>query len=385
MFNQIVWSGLALIFMMFFACAPKTTAPLPDAKKTAEPITAPAVKTGWEGDWEKTLEAAKKEGKVVIKANISSQERELIINRMKKLYGLDADVVVGRATELATRMLTEYRSGIYIDDINIGSVRTSRYDLKPAGLLKSMYPLLILPEVKDPKAWYEGKLTFHDEDGTVFYASLYPSTVAAINTTLVTTREVLSYSDFLNPKWEGKIILPDPTIAGAGASFGVVTGSQILNWDYLKALVKQKPLISRDRRMEIDWLSKGKYLIAIVPSREIATEFIEAGAPIKFIIPKEGTWLTTGSATISVLSKSPHPNAAKVFLNWYLSREGQVMMSRMSQQQSTRVDIPTDFLDSERIRVPQMKYPGENYTEGFYATREKYEKMARDIFTPLLK
>ncbi|MBI4331708.1 MAG: hypothetical protein HY673_10555 [Chloroflexi bacterium] len=79
----------------------------------------------------------------------------------------------------------------------------------------------------------------------------------------------------------------------------------------------------------------------------------------------------------------PHPNAAKVFANWYIGKEATTLFSRFLELQSARLDVPTDFLSPERMRDPSVKYLIAE-SEDFYLKSFANTNLAQQVFGPLL-
>ena len=114
------------------------------------------------------------------------------------------------------------------------------------------------------------------------------------------------------------------------------------------------------------------------------TEFRKAGAPVGWIVPAEGTYLSGGSTSLSLINKPAHPHAAQVFINWLLTKEGATILAKETLFQSARLDVPTDFLSPEEMRDPAQKYfIGE--TEDFLLKQVDHMKTAGDIFGPVMK
>ncbi|MBI2934604.1 MAG: hypothetical protein HYY29_03430, partial [Chloroflexi bacterium] len=114
-------------------------------------------------------------------------------------------------------------------------------------------------------------------------------------------------------------------------------------------------------------------------------EFIKFGAPIKTVIPKEGAWLGGGPGLIAYFDRSPHPAATRVFVNWFLSKDGQTVYSRTALAESARLDVPTDHLDKSDLRAPGIKY-FISEDEDFLIKKVEYEnKWAKEVFASLLK
>jgi iron(III) transport system substrate-binding protein len=140
--------------------------------------------------------------------------------------------------------------------------------------------------------------------------------------------DVRSYDDLLNAKWKGKIGILDPRSPGAGTAtwaFFLKTKGE----DYLRKLGAQEMFLSRDQRQLADSLAKGKIALTIGLTYYTFLPFIKAGLPVKPLPDmKEGTYTSCGSSALSVVKGSPHPNAAKVFVNWLLGKEGQELYGK---------------------------------------------------------
>lgn len=165
--------------------------------------------------------------------------------------------------------------------------------------------------------------------------------------------------DLLSPKWEGKIIMDDPTVAGRGNNV-IAAYTLRLGEDYIKQLAKQKPVLTRDRRQLIDWVVKGSHPIGIGVYPDAFAEYQRAGAPIGSILFNEAAFLDAGAGFITFFDKAPHPNASKVLLNWLLSKDGQTLWSKLANAQSARLDVTTEHLKIEGVH---LREPGIDYLE----------------------
>ncbi len=339
----------------------------------------------WQNEWNRTVAAGTKEGKVVIYTTAIPATRTSVADVFKKRYNITVEYIVGRGSELLPKLTQERKAGLYLADLYIAGATTQVNDMKPRGMLDPLKPLLILPEVTDPKGWWAGRLYFCDKEAQYALGfSLYAVGSMAQNTDLVKPQEIKSYKDFLNPKWKGKLVLGDPTVPGSGLRLFSTVGGYIMGMDYMRELAKQEPLITRDQRQATEWVARGKYPIVIGIVQEVIESFKKVGAPLNYISPSEGTWLSSSPGVISLINKSAHPNAAKVFLNWLLTKEGQTVYSRASGIQSARVDVPTDHLDADWLRDPAAKYLFADDAD-VLSREEEFTKLAKDIFRSLLK
>ncbi len=177
----------------------------------------------------------------------------------------------------------------------------------------------------------------------------------------------------------------DPTVPGTGAKGFSVIGWHLMNLDFWRDLAKQQPVILRDQRLQMEWVARGKYPILLFPQSAVATELIRAGAPIATYTPAEGTYLTGASGNVCIMNRAPHPNAARVFINWMLSREGQTLFSKAFGRQSLRTDVGTEGLDPVALRQPDGKYFMGTENEEFLSKQTEHMAVAKEIFASLLK
>ena len=236
---------VVLVVTGVYACAPQAT---PPPSPTSLPTkAAPVTKQAWETDWEKALTAAKQEKRVVMYTTAGPEIRKGFTDALKQKYGLEMEFVVGKGVELAQKLLTERRAGLYLGDVYMSGATSTVAMLIPEGAMDVMTPELIHPEVLDTTKWYGNKLPFLDKEQYLFGfrgSVFWPCT---INTTIVKPDEVASYRDLLNTKFKGKIAMVDPTIEGAANSFVALVSEYILSRDYIRDLVKQGWLTDEDK------------------------------------------------------------------------------------------------------------------------------------------
>lgn len=377
-----------LVPLVLVACTGQQAAPVatvtssPPTKAIPAPTTA---KQAWEVAWGKAVAEGKKEGKVVIYSNSGGNVTRVLSGAVKDKFGIDLEWVSGGGPELTPKMFAERRAGLYLADMWLigGSVPVG--DLKPQGVLEPIPPILLLPEVTDPKVWFGGKYPYIDKEGQyVFSPVLFPDPPMLINTEMVKAADIKSYKTLLEPSWKGKIIIGDPTKPGAPGRLLGVLARKIMNPDYLRQLAKQEPIIVGDQRQIVEWVAKRKYPLGMGIKPDPIAEFVKAGAPIERVTPMEGTHMVGGSSLTCIIEKRPHPNATTLFINWFFSKEGQTLYSRTVLAQSAREDVPTDHLMPSTVRQPGMSY-FVSETEEFLATEKENFALSKEIFGPLMK
>lgn len=385
--KKLVLLGILMVGVLLIACAPKI---VPVEKPASEQVTRKTditMKESWQADWESTLGKAQKEGKVVVYASSVAPPLKESFSLVKQKYGINLEIVTGRGGELSTKLLQERNSGLFLADVFIGGLNTIYGPVKKSGAIAPFESQLILPEVVNPKLWYGGKLPWVDEDRLIFTYFYYVSQDLMINTQLVKPGEIQSLLVFLEPRMKGKLLIGDPTITGTPFNgFSTMIFQKTLGLDFFRQLVKQEPVILRDDRLLVDWVARGKYSASLWARPMHVADYMAAGAPIMDIASKEGGYLSVDGSGTVLMSKAPHPNASKIFLNWLLSKEGQTIMQDSLGNQSAREDLSIEKLGASVIRKPGEKYilGANNIEKWVLEEQEKYLDLASQIFKPLL-
>ncbi|MBI4331732.1 MAG: extracellular solute-binding protein [Chloroflexi bacterium] len=373
--KSFIW--LTAVFFALISCVP-TQAPAPSTREPeAKTAVKPAAQEGWESDWQKTIAAARREGGLTINSSFGPEQRQAMGQAFKDKFGLDVDWGVGTTPLIVAKLLRERAAGLYLADLQTGGPQNLN-DLKPAGALDPIKPLLALPEVLDEKVWHGGRLPFMDKEFYGLSPSRAISGHVTINTTMVTPEEITSYNNFLEPRWKGKIVFRDPTSGGAAFDvFRAISGTMGL--DYWRKFVQNSPVILRDERMVVEWVARGIYPILLGGKSDIVVEYANAGAPLKRVMP-----IYAVVTPIFYVNRAPHPNAAKLYVNWLLSKEGAALWSRVHIRQSARVDVPADHIAPEDRIQPGVKY-FETFTQEYLSTATSALAEAKEVFAPLLK
>lgn len=377
----------AVIGLVWLIACTRPAAPAPVEPGVTTPARPKVAAADAQKKWEDLLAAGKKEGTVTIYGEITPGTRDALVEGFEAKYGIKLDFVIGRSNEMAVRWDREHASGINQPDIFFMGGGTSILSMKPKGAFQPIEPFVALPEARDPKAWPGGSIRFLDNDRTVIPLTSAWTSYTGVNTNLVKEGDLKSYKDILKPEWKGKVILFDPSRPGAGAgwatfmitdAFGLEGGK-----DFMRQLAATRPVVLRDVRQAVEFVSKGAYAIGIGVQHALTVEFKQMGAPITINRFVEGGNINPGSACVELSAKPPHPNAAAVFLNWLLSREGQIASNRATGNPPVRLDAAIEGIDPTK-----MARPGDKAfltDEKFYKTQGEAMKIAGEIFAPLLK
>jgi iron(III) transport system substrate-binding protein len=274
----------------------------------------------------------------------------------------------GRAPVVGPKLITERRAGKYLVDLILTGPGTPYRMLYKNKALDPIGPALLLPEVLDETKWWQGKHHYVDQEEK--YIFVYEATVQsgdlAYNTRLVKPEELKSYWDLLQPKWRGKIVAMDPKVSGA-----VSRGIRFFNFQaelgpkfITKLFGDTEITLARDFTQMLDWLATGRFSLAVFVGSSETAKAASQGLPVKEFPPshfQEGAAVSPFNGTVSLVNRAPHPHAAKVLINWLLSREGQIavqqhLASEGSFRESLREDIPKDVIPPDHRREPKVNY-----------------------------
>jgi iron(III) transport system substrate-binding protein len=370
---SVAWVSLAA------ACAPARTEP------AVVPASAPASSASTaDAEWARVLEAAKREGRVVVAGHPTTEARQAGTEPFERRYGImvQYEGLGGpQGPALVERLRQERAAGQYLWDVFIGGTTTIITALKPMGVLEPIEPALILPEVASPGNWRFG-LEYVDGDKLGLVMTPYASLAFTVNTPAAPPEQFRSYRDLLDPKWRGRIIAHDPRIAGSGqAAFSFFYTHRDLGPEFLRALARQELTLLRDIRQELDLLGQGKHAICIGCDPTTASAMIDKGIPLTLVSPQqmvEGGYLSSGPGAVTLLNQPPHPNAARVYLNWLLSRDGQAEYAKALSFPSGRADVSSDWAEPWQL-LGQGYWP--SHTEdAVLETRSKVLPFMRELF-----
>jgi iron(III) transport system substrate-binding protein len=205
--------------------------------------------------------------------------------------------------------------------------------------------------VYDESAWWQKKLWFADpqNNSVILLTGEVGTRRGSYNTNLLDPKEIQSWWDLLKPKYRGKLGTFDPLVSGGGGEvFVFFYYTPALGARFITRLLSETDiLVTRHLEQGTDWLGQGKILFYIGSGQPVMRAK-QQGLPVD-LLPhplKEGEIMGGGACCMALLSRAPHPNGAKVFINWVLSREGQIAWQKYSETNSLRMDISKDDLPS---------------------------------------
>jgi len=300
-------------------------------------------------DWSIVVAKAKQEGVVVVHGGPGKAYENALATAFMKAYPEIRVQFSGAAGAIDTpKVLRERQAGIYAWDVWVSGPTGALSQLKPTGFFQPLRPIL-RPEITDDSKWQGGfdfgwtdlgRELFYGFDGTLQVPIL-------VNWDHVQPSAFTSLEDLLKPALAGKIVWHDPRVNGTGNGTSQ-TLIRNLGPEKLKVLMRNKVTYTTNGHQIAEWLVRGRYPIAIGIEVSDLEEFRKAGLGKNISRPPDTIWTTTQISTgfggVGLIDRAPHPNAAAVYINWLLSKEGQEAFTKIPRN-SRRTDVAPAFPD----------------------------------------
>jgi iron(III) transport system substrate-binding protein len=293
-------------------------------------------------DWDKVVVAAKTEGTVNFYTGLPGNPTTKKINEaFEKKYGIKVQTLELRATELRERIRSERVGNNATADVMHTSANQTRQISQGDNTIDKLGPL-----PNGNRMRKDLQETWVDRDINI---PTFLLNYAILTNSNMVKEPIKSWNDLLDPKWKGKILSDDFRAIGGGSSFFSVTYEK-LGKEYQEKLAAQNVVFTRDMREAERRVARGEFAIYLpwllnyLPSLK--------GLPVKAAIPSEGVvYLPYAS---SILTKAPHPNAARVLIDFMLSDEGQAIYASeglLPTAEGMSSKLPPDYAELANIKL----------------------------------
>ncbi len=351
---------LAVLAILAGACGgaaqpTPTTAPTAagSAARTTAPTAAPTVAGQLDAD---IVSKAKTEGKAVLYTSLNEDDAKYVITKFEADNpGIKVTLNRKSSEKVTAQFITEAKAGKVVADI----LETGGLDL--AKPIKEG----LIAEFRPPQAT-GFRDEFKDKAGLWTAARLGIESIAW-NTTLVKAgEEPKGFEDLADPKWKGKILIESTDVEVMVALAQVkYKGDDSKVRDYFTKLAANQPQPSAGHTETLDLLIAGQRATFWGAHGHTTAQKAKAGAPVDYM-RAEGVLTIDG---VSLAKGGPNPNAAKVFINWYVSEAGQRAISDRSR-------IPARAGIADPKLMPTTTYvSGPSFIDVF----DKYQKMWKEI------
>jgi ABC-type Fe3+ transport system substrate-binding protein len=315
----------------------------------------------WAQDWNAIVAAARKEGSLTIGVPSNASHREFIQTNWQKAHPeikLSQTIVAGG--KFVQQVVVERKAGKNLWDLAITGAVVC-FQMKDAGLVDPLRDELLLPEVRDAKTWGGWESAFLDRDGRYVLATRSFLKMPFYNAKLLAPEKVKADGKrvLLSPELRKKIIWHDPTIPGSGESFAPVI-RRLLGDEGFKTFLTEQVVFASSGAEVVEKTVRGQFAIALGP---VLTgdldQYTKAGLQVDIRplgnVPEFGAYGNTGGSNMIVIKDRPHPNATRVFVNWFLSRDVQAALAKSQLEDTRRTDVPSV------APVPERRAAGVSY------------------------
>ncbi|HTF91640.1 MAG TPA: ABC transporter substrate-binding protein [Verrucomicrobiae bacterium] len=302
-------------------------------------------------------EKAEAEGKLMFYATFNATDSKSLIDGFKQLYPkIEGTYYRSSDSAMMERIATENRTGQNLWDVVVTSSFYG-HNLKKRGLLAAY-------DSSERKFYRDGY-----KDPQAFWTSSYTNYAAlGYNTRGVSKASVpRSFDDLLKPEWKGQIGMESRPYEWFGTTLKAMGEEKGLA--YMRELAKQTQLRA-GRTLLAQLVAAGEFKGALTGYSQTFEVLKPTGAPVDWV------YLNPVFANIhpsGVAAKAPHPNAARLFVDFVLSKRGQELVRAMNRIPD-RIDTPP-----EQARLIEGVKPAFASTEVF-ENIERYAKMFHDIF-----
>jgi|SRR5581483_3278758 len=328
-----------LVCLLAAGCG--STAPIASSQAPASAAAASSAATG-SAAANALYEAAKKEGEVVVNNQDPDRDKLAVDTFTKRYPGIKVTWQVGRGADISSKLITQAQANMYTHDVYASGPHDADA-MRQAG----MFAPYQSPELSAVRP------DFLDPNKTLMplYVLVYGLTV---NTNQVPAgQEPKSYKDLLDPKWKGKIAMQDPR--GSGGTMTALIGiskESSLGMDYLQKLAGQDMFIGRETLQLMTDLIRGEHaaMLGASAGNLVAERDKNPSAPFKQIKPTEGMVFTLN--WMGLVKNAPHPNAAKLWIDWRLSQEGQEILAKEGLAPvRSGVKVERDEINTDGVKI----------------------------------
>ncbi|MFN0074260.1 MAG: ABC transporter substrate-binding protein [Chloroflexota bacterium] len=359
-------AGLSGMAALAAACSqaspavPTSAPPAPTAAPAAKPTTpaeaqpaaapaqaAPSVPSAATADWNAVVEAAKKEGSLSVATYAGTAYRKVIDDFEAAYPGVKVEHTSFQSSsrDYVPRLLQERKAGLFAWDLALMPAPEMLRQVKPAGGLSPIRPLLVHPEVVNDSYWADGfESGFLDKDKQYNYAIVRSLSQSLwIDTNQIKDGEISGFRDLLDPKWKGKILAGDPRTKGSGFNLATTLRLRTKDDSIIKQLwFEQEAVLNTDARQLTEQVARGRFPIGLgAVSLPIIQDMVTLGVGnnLKWLPMLELDYLYSGNHILHYISNAPHPAGAKLFANWILTKEGSTSYGKNIKDNSRRVDV----------------------------------------------
>jgi iron(III) transport system substrate-binding protein len=307
---------------------------------------------------EDLVEAAKKDREVVFYTTTNLEEATAMSGRFKAKYPfLDVNINRAEGERIVTKVLQETRAKKSLVDV----MQT------PAFYLHTLRIRGIVGEYASDEDRFFPRNFKEEKYWTTTYYNPY---VVLYNTKLVSAQNLPKrYEDLLGPFWKNKMILEKDKIDWFTAMLHIFGREKGIK--YMRDLSRQDPMLRIGQTLITQLVAAGETALQINANAVTVNRLKQKGAPIDWVAPGPLPGLMVG---VGLISQAPHPGAARLFVDFLLSKEGQ-QLYQSAGRLVARSDLPQD--ESMKVRGAKIVPVDPAWAENF----DEDSKLLKEIFS----
>ncbi|VWD00969.1 iron ABC transporter substrate-binding protein [Burkholderia lata] len=301
---------------------------------TAAGSAAAQVPAGYPGSYQGVIDAAKKEGKLIVYSTTDTGLVRPLIKDFESLYGVKVEYNDMNSTELYNRYISENAASSTSADVLWSSAMDLQVKLVNDGLMASYDS----PESPNVPQWAQYQKQAY---GTTFepLAIVYNKRLIPENEAPTTRADLIKLLTTQADKFKGKVTTYD--IEKSGVGFNYLTQDAHVNekvtWELVKAMGATGPKLQSSTGAMMERISSGENLIGYNIIGSYAYAKAKKDKSIGYVFPKDYTQVVSRLATVS--KKAKNPNAAKLWVDYLLSKRGQTLIANQANLYAIRADV----------------------------------------------
>ncbi len=279
----------------------------------------------------KILKAAKKEGTLTVYHSVNRKVLKKLCTAYSKKFGIKANCTRKSSGGIVKMITADTMAGISkCDIVSVGDkgmflIWKAKKMIQPYANAQNLNKMR--KDLVEPGGW-------HHPARLTYYGISY-------STKKVKASEApKDWEDVLDPKWKGKLGVVNPRTAGP-ARLWLSGMLKKYGWDYIKKLSKQKPLMIKSSSTAAKLLVRGEVSVIVPGSEHGVSKRKKKKQPVNLVYPKSG--LMGKDSRVAICAGAPHINAAKLWIDFETSQEGQQLITNVGAYPPTRTDVQPGY------------------------------------------
>jgi len=291
------------------------------------------VPQGYPADYQTIIDAAKKEGKVVVYSTTDGATAGHLVKDFEAAYGIKVEFNDLNSTELYNRFIAEVAAGQGTGDVTWSSAADLQVKLTNDGYARGY---------KSPEAAHIPKWANYKD---MAYGVTYEPVAIVYNKRLVPEADVpKTHADLLallqakSADYKGKVTAYDPERSGVGFLFFTQDDMAWKNaWDLFRAFGKSEIKLYTSVGAMMERITSGEHLLGYGVFGSYALSRSKKDPNLGVVLPTDYSLIASRVAFLS--DKAKNPNAGKLFLDYLLSKRGQGIIANQAELYSLRSDV----------------------------------------------